>query len=336
MSARLLIVTSLFVLAAAAILSLFVGRYQVSPAALFRYLATGYSSDANLETVLLDIRLPRLIASVAAGGALSLAGSAYQGMFRNPMVSPDILGVSSGAGFGAALAILLSLPPAGIQLFSFSGGVTAVLVALGIARTIGRSHDATLVLVLSGIIISSLFGALLSLLKYAADPDDKLPAIIYWLMGSFADSSMKDLGLIIPLLLAGVIPLMLVGWRLNVLSFGDEEARSLGINTGLMRVLVIACATLVSACMIAVSGIIGWVGLVVPHLARFVAGPDHRVLLPVSFLFGGTIMLCADVLARSLLPVEIPVGIITAITGAPFFLWFLKQSTAAAWDSKRG
>lgn len=326
-----LIVVCLFILAVVTFFSMGIGRYPVSSASLFSWIATGHCTDDNLPVILFNIRLPRLIGAIASGGALAMSGAAYQGMFRNPMVSPDILGVSSGAGFGAALAILLSLPVAGIQILSFGGGITAVLIAVSISKTIGRSHDSVLVLVLSGIIISSLFGALLSMLKYVADPDDKLPAITYWLMGSLANIRMNDLMVILPLLLVGSIPLMLVSWRLNVLSFGEDEARSLGVHTGWMRALVILCATLMSASIISITGIIGWVGLMVPHLARFVAGPNHRMLLPVSFLFGAIFMLLVDNIARSVVSVEIPIGIITALLGAPFFIWFLKKSSRKSW-----
>ena len=281
--------------------------------------------------VLLGIRLPRLVAAIAAGGALSLSGAAYQGLFRNPMVSPDILGVSSGSGFGAALGILLSLPVAAVQAMSFAGGITAVLAAVLVSRVIGRSSDSVLVLVLSGIVISSLFGALLSLLKYIADPLDKLPTITYWLMGSFTDIRTGELGTAVAMVLAGAIPLLLVSWRLNVLSFGEEEARSLGLHTERMRIAVILCATLVTASMISVCGIIGWVGLVVPHISRFLAGANHRRLMPVSFLVGAAFMVAVDTVARSAASVEIPVGIITAVLGAPFFIWIMKRSSVRAW-----
>jgi iron complex transport system permease protein len=326
-----LIVVCLLVLAVVALFSMSTGRYPVSFADLLTWITTGQCSDENLPIILVNIRLPRLVGAIAAGGALAMSGAAYQGMFRNPMVSPDILGVSSGAGFGAALAILLSLPVVGIEVFSFVGGITAVLIAVSVSKTIGRSHDSVLVLVLSGIIISSLFGALLSMLKYVADPDDKLPAITYWLMGSLANIRVSDLTVILPVLLVGSIPLMLVSWRLNVLSFGEDEARSLGVHTGWMRTIVILCATLITASIISITGIIGWVGLIVPHLARFVAGPNHRMLLPVSFLFGAIFMLLVDNVARSLVSVEIPIGIITAILGAPFFIWFLKKSSRTSW-----
>jgi len=326
-----LIFVCLFALAGVSVLSLGTGRYPVSPPAILSWLLTGQSADANLPVVLLNIRLPRLVAAIAAGGALSLSGAAYQGLFRNPMVSPDILGVSPGSGFGAALGILFSLPVAAVQALSLAGGITAVLAAVLVSRVIGRSSDSVLVLVLSGIVISSLFGALLSLLKYIADPLDKLPAITYWLMGSFADIRTGELGTAVAMVLAGAIPLLLVSWRLNVLSFGEEEARSLGLHTGRMRLAVILCATLVTASMISVCGIIGWVGLVVPHISRFLAGANHRRLMPVSFLVGAAFMVTVDTVARSAASVEIPVGIITAVLGAPFFIWIMKRSSVRAW-----
>lgn len=326
-----LLLVCLVALGGVSLLSLGVGRYPVSPPAILSWLVTGRSADANLPVVLLGIRLPRLIAAIAAGGALSLAGAAYQGLFRNPMVSPDILGVSSGSGFGAALGILLSLPVAAVQALSLAGGITAVLAAVLVSRAIGRGGDSALVLVLSGIVISSLFGALLSLLKYIADPLDKLPAITYWLMGSFADIRTGELGMAVAMVLAGAIPLLLVSWRLNVLSFGEEEARSLGLDTGRMRAAVIFCATLVTASMISVCGIIGWVGLVVPHISRFLAGANHRRLMPVSFLVGAAFMVAVDTVARSAASVEIPVGIITAVLGAPFFIWIMKRSSVRPW-----
>jgi iron complex transport system permease protein len=326
-----LILICIAVLAGVSVLSLGIGRYPVSPLAILSWLLTGQSADANLPVVLLNIRLPRLVAAIAAGGALSLAGAAYQGLFRNPMVSPDILGVSSGSGFGAALGILFSLPVAAVQTISFAGGISAVLAAVLVSRAIGRSSDSVLVLVLSGIVISSLFGALLSLLKYIADPLDKLPAITYWLMGSFADIRTGELGTAVAMVLAGAIPLLLVSWRLNVLSFGEEEARSLGLHTERMRIAVILCATLVTASMISICGIIGWVGLVVPHISRFLGGANHRRLMPVSFLVGAALMVAVDTVARSAASVEIPVGIITAVLGAPFFIWIMKRSTVRAW-----
>lgn len=323
---------SIAILAASALGSLFMGRYPVNPADLWQLIFSGWHADENLAIILYNIRLPRMIAAIAVGGALAISGAAYQGMFRNPMVSPGILGVSSGAGFGAAMAILLSLPAAGIQLMSFAGGLLAVFSAVTISRSIRGGHDPLLVLVLAGIIISAFFSAMLSILKYAADPEEKLPTIVYWLMGSLANVRMEDLAVVLPVVAIGTIPLLLLSWRLNVLSFGEDEARSLGVHSGMLRIMVILCATLIDASIISISGIIGWVGLVIPHIARFTVGPNHRILLPVSFLFGAIFMLLVDNLARTISALEVPVGIITAIVGTPFFIYFLKRSSSRSWE----
>lgn len=322
---------SFLVLAALVLVSLGIGRYSISVSAILNYLFTDQPYDPNLPIVLVNIRLPRIVGAIAVGGALSISGAAYQGMFRNPMVSPDILGVTSGAGFGAALGILLSVPVLVIQTFSFLGGIGAVLIAVSISKWIGKAHDRILVLVLSGMVISSLFGAMLSLLKYVADPDEKLPAITYWLMGSLASIRMDDLKVVIPIILAGALPLILVSWRINVLSFGEDEARSLGLNTGRLRVVIIVCASLITACIISVSGIVGWVGLIIPHLTRMLVGADHKILLPSSFLLGGIFLLVVDTVARTLASIEIPLGILTSVIGAPLFIYFLKKSTQKSW-----
>jgi iron complex transport system permease protein len=322
---------SLLALAALVLVSLGVGRYSISVSAILNYLFTDQPYDPNLPIVLVNIRLPRIVGAIAVGGALSISGAAYQGMFRNPMVSPDILGVTSGAGFGAALGILLSVPVLVIQTFSFLGGIGAVLIAVSISKWIGKAHDRILVLVLSGMVISSLFGAMLSLLKYVADPNEKLPAITYWLMGSLASIRMDDLKVVIPIILAGAVPLILVSWRINVLSFGEDEARSLGLNTGRLRVVIIVCASLITACIISVSGIVGWVGLIIPHLTRMLVGADHKILLPSSFLLGSIFLLIVDTVARTLASIEIPLGILTSVIGAPLFIYFLKKSTQKSW-----
>lgn len=327
-SVILLCISTLTVLS---IFSLSLGRYPITLKDLYAYLFLNGGYDDNLKIILLNIRLPRIIGAIALGGALSIAGAAYQGMFRNPMVSPDILGVSAGAGFGAALAILLSMPVVLIQGMSFIGGISAVLIAMSVSKTIGSKHDPILVLVLSGMIISSLFGSMLSITKFVADPDNKLPAITYWLMGSLSGIQISDLMVVLPVITAGIVPLLMISWRLNVLSFGEDEARSLGLNTGRIRVLVVVCASLISASMISICGMIGWVGLIIPHLARLAVGPNYRILLPISFLFGGIFVLLVDNLARSLTTVEIPLGILTSIIGAPFFIYFLKKSSQKSW-----
>ena len=318
-------------LLALALVSLAIGRYPVPLDSLVGILAApvlplvhDWTSEA--ETVVLQIRLPRVLAAMLVGAALAVSGSAYQGLFRNPMVSPDILGVSAGASLGAALAILFGYGMLGIQTLAFGGGLLAVAATWGIGTALGRRGDPVLVTVLAGIIIGTLFMAFVSLVKFVADPYNTLPTITFWLMGSLAAIDMPDLALAAVPILAGILALNAMGWTLNVLCFGDEEARALGLETGRLRLLVILAATLVTATAVAISGIIGLVGLIVPHLARMLVGPDHKVLIPVAALMGGGFLLLVDDLARSLFAVEIPLGIVTSIIGAPFFLLLLRRS----------
>lgn len=321
----------LVVLLLVVVLSLCTGRYPLSVAELLRYVFSGQTGDAALPTVLLNVRLPRIIGAVLTGGVLALAGAAYQGLFRNPMVSPDILGVSSGAGFGASLAITLSLSLWGIQALAFVSGLVAVFTALLVSRLVGKQHDKVLMLVLAGMVTGAIFNALISLMKYIADSDSKLPDITFWLMGSLSGITMDEIKMVLPLIIPATIPLFLSGWKLNVLSVGEEEARALGVNTGRLRVLVITCASLITASVVCISGLIGWIGLIIPHFARFLTGPDHRILLPVSFLSGSIFMLIVDDFARSVSSLEIPLGILISLIGAPLFLVFLTRSAKKAW-----
>ncbi len=328
---KIFIISGIILLIFLSLISMSFGRYPISVSQILNFLFTSEDLDPNFSIILFYIRLPRIIGAIIVGGALSISGAAYQGMFRNPMVSPDILGVSSGAGFGASMAILFSLPVFMIQTMSFIGGIGAVLIAVTISKWLGKHHDRILVLILAGIVISSLFGAMLSMLKYVADPDEKLPAITYWLMGSLASIRLEDLEIVIPIVLAGIIPLILVSWRLNVLSFGDDEAKSMGLNTNRLRSVVIICASLITACTISISGIIGWIGLIIPHLTRMIVGPNHKSLLIYSFILGGIFLLIVDNIARTIASVEIPIGIITSVIGAPLFIFFLKKSTKKSW-----
>ncbi len=313
-----------------------VGPYRVAPADLVRFLiarAGGHASPlpAAAETVILQIRLPRVLAATAVGAALAAAGAAYQSLFRNPLVSPDILGVSSGAALGAVLGIFLSLPVLAIEATSFAGGLAAVLIVYGIAAAI-RGRDAVLVLVLAGVVIGALFGAGVGLLKYLADPYNQLPAITFWLLGSLAATNPADLFSLLPAVAIGLVPLALLRWRIDVMTLGEEEATALGVDTRATRITVIAAATLMTSAAVAASGIIGWVGLVVPHLARLTVGPSFTRLLPVSVLFGACYLLAVDTLARTLGPVELPLGILTAALGTPVFLWLLAFSRRPAWS----
>jgi iron complex transport system permease protein len=278
------------------------------------------------QQVIFQVRLPRVAAGLLVGAALAMAGATYQGMFRNPLVSPDILGVSSGAGFGAVLAIFLALPAFAIQISSFVGGLVAVAVVYSIARAVRSVHEEVLVLVLAGIIIGTLFGAGVSLLTYLADPYDQLPAITFWLLGSLAATRPEDLWAALPSLLLGLIPLVLLRWRVNLMSLGDEEAQALGVDTRMVRLALIVSATLMSAAAVSLAGMVGWVGLVVPHLARMLVGPNYSRLLPASMLLGAGYLLLVDTLARTAAEIEIPLGVLNAVVGAPFFLWLLARS----------
>jgi iron complex transport system permease protein len=312
-----------------AVIAAFVGPYPLSPADALRATlnrVTGQvpPSGSTLDTVLFFVRLPRIAAAMLVGGALAAAGAAYQGLFRNPLVSPDILGVAGGAGLGAVLGIFLSLPVVGIQLLAFLVGLGTVGLVLLIAASV-RGREPVLVLVLAGVVVGALAGSAISLLKVLADPYDQLPAITFWLLGSLAAIKLEDLTATVPIAALGLVPLALLRWRVNVLSLGDEEAQALGINAVRLRIVVIAAATLMTASVVAIAGIIGWVGLIMPHMARMIVGPNFDRLLPAAMILGAGYLLLVDTLARTIAAVETPIGILTAFVGAPVFLWLLAR-----------
>ena len=283
-----------------------------------------------VESVIWQVRGPRVMAAMLVGAALAVAGTAFQGLFRNPLVSPDILGASSGAALGAVVGIYLSLGVFAIQSIAFVGG----LIAVGIVYVIGasvRSRDPILVLVLTGVVVGSLFGAGVGLVKYLADPYNQLPAMTFWLLGSLSATGVHDLLPLVGPVAAGTAVLIALRWRMNVMSLPEEEARALGVATGPLRIAIVAAATLVTSASVATAGIIGWVGLVVPHLARSLVGPDFARLLPAAAILGGGYLLLIDTLARTLAQVEIPLGILTAVIGTPFFIWLL-ASVQKTWS----
>lgn len=321
---RSLMTRTSYVAASAAVIALVgiafaVGRYPVSLAELLSVL-TGQPVGANVETVVLQVRGPRVLAAVLVGAALAAAGTAYQGMFRNPLVSPDILGVSTGAALGAVLAIFLSKGILLTQIFAFGGGLAAVGLVYAVGSRL-RGHDPLLALVLTGVVIGTLLGSAIALMKYLADPYNQLPAITFWLLGSLSAISPMDISYSLPLVLIGLVPMLLLRWRMNLLALPDDEARALGVDTRRLRTIVIACATLMTASVVAISGIIGWVGLLVPHAARLLVGPDFGRLLPLAMLIGAAFMLAVDTLCRTLAMIEVPPGVLTALIGTPFFLW---------------
>lgn len=304
-----------------------VGAYPIPLRTLWGGLLGGALPERD-ATVLYQVRLPRIAAAMLTGAALAAAGATYQGLFRNPLVSPDVLGVSTGAGLGAVLGIFLGLPVLAIQLMGFVAGLATVALVWAIAAAV-RGQDAVLVLVLTGVVVGALAGAGISLLKVLADPYDQLPAMTFWLLGSLAAITLQDSLAAAPLVAAALVPLVLLRWRINLMALGDEEALALGVDAPRLRRLLVVAATLMTSAVVAVAGVVGWVGLVVPHLARLMVGPDFRLLLPASALLGAAYLLAVDTLARTLTAVEIPLGILTALLGAPFFLWLLATGRRA-------
>jgi iron complex transport system permease protein len=316
-------------LLAVAVVSLMSGQMRIQSGTVVKILASRIlpleaTWPATMESVVVDVRLPRLLAGLLIGAGLSISGAAFQGLFRNPLVSPHILGVSAGAGFGAALAILFFGNIFMVQLLSFAFGLLAVWMTYALSR-IYRSTP-VLMLVLAGIIIGALFSAATSLLKYVADPVNQMPSIVFWLLGSLNNASNKDIVVVGPIILAGSLCLYLIRWRINLLTMGEEDARSLGVDTAMIRRLIILSATVISAAAVCISGIIGWVGLVIPHIGRILVGADNKHLLPVATLIGAIYLVAVDTIARTAIETEIPIGILTAMVGAPVFAYLLRKN----------
>lgn len=322
---RIILILSLLLLLLICV-SFLLGRYPVPLRELLGILASKFFSitpfwTERMQSIVFNVRLPRILAACLVGCSLSAAGAAYQGVFQNPMASPDILGATAGAAFGAALAILLGGSSRLIMLSAFCFSLLTVLLVWLIS--LRARGNRVLGLILSGIMISSLFSAGTSFLKLVADPTDQLPAITYWLMGSLAGIKANDLLFVAVPMLGGLLILLMLRWRINILTLGDDQARTMGINAKMLRLLVILASTLITAAAVSVSGMIGWVGLVIPHLSRRLVGSNYQSLMPVSMLFGALFLLLVDNVSRNLLAVEIPIGILTALIGAPFFLYLI-------------
>ena len=304
--------------------SLSVGRAPVAPLEAWHAIWSALTGTASglpgqAEAIVLEVRAPRVLAALAVGAGLSAAGAAFQGLFRNPLVSPDILGVTSGCALGAALAVLLAWPAAMVQGAAFAGGLVAVVLVMAIAAAV-RGRDPLLTLILSGVVIGSAFAAGIALAKTVADPYNQLPAITFWLLGSFAGVLPRDLAPALVPLALGVAPLLLLRWRIDVLALPEDEARSLGLPVAALRLVVIAAATLATASAVSLAGTIGWIGLVVPHAARLLVGAPFARVLPLSMVIGAALMLVVDTACRSAFSTEIPPGVVTAFIGTPAFV----------------
>ena len=307
--------------------SFLLGRYPISPVDVIKTILSPIfpqlEINPTITTIVFEIRLPRIIGAIVVGACHAISGAAFQSIFKNPLVSSDLLGVSNGAGFGAALAILISGANIVTQLFAFVFGLISVATTYLISRT--YKAGGILVLVLSGVAISAFFNSLISAIKFIADPDDKLPEIVYWLMGSLASINADKLFMIAIPVIIGLAILLVLRWQMNLLAMGDEEAQSLGLDAGKLRLIIIVACTLVTSAAVSISGIIGWVGLVVPHMTRIIVGPDHKILLPASISIGASFLLLIDNISRTFISIEIPIGILTAIVGVPLFLYLLRR-----------
>ena len=308
------------VLVGLCLLSLSWGRYTIPPSDVIDTLLNNSQNEIQ-HNIIFNLRLPRILAAILVGAALAVAGTTYQGIFRNPLVSPDILGVSKGACIGAAIAILMGAGMLGVQTFAFAGGLIAVLLTMNLPRLIQR--DSTIVLVLSGIIVSGFMMASLGLIKYLADPETQLADIVYWQLGSLTKSNYDNLMILAPIIVLTTVVLLAMRWRINVLSLGDREAKLIGANIRFERGMMVCAATLLTASAVCLSGTIGWLGLVIPHLARLFIGDNNVKSLPMAALIGAIFLLMVDTLARNLYVQEIPLGILTGFIGAPFFAWVL-------------
>ncbi len=325
---KLLLKISLCVLlVVAAIVALIIGKYDVDPQTVFSIIFSKFAPIPTTwtpadETVVLSIRLARTLAVILVGAALASSGAAFQATFRNPLVSEHILGTATAAGFGAALALLLNYNLVVVEVFAFVFGFIGVFAVILISKRFRSNH--TLILVLTGVIVGALFSSLTSLVKFMADPYDKLPSIVYWLMGSFTRITTQDVIFSLPIIAFGILGLNLLAWRMNILSMGEEEAKSMGVNTNRLRLIIIFLATLITSAAVSICGIIGWIGLIIPHIARMLFGPNNRIIIPFSCIIGAAYLLLVDTVSR--MTGEVPIGIYTSIIGLPIFLYLLKEA----------
>ena len=327
---RLLVRVLFFLLIACTLLSFTMGKYALTLHDTLGILShhlfgTAVNYPDSSETVFLQVRLPRLLSCVFVGAALSVAGAVYQGIFKNPMVSPDLLGASSGGAFGACCGILLGFSYLNMHITAFLMGLMAVGITYAISTIVSRNQDATITLVLTGMVVTALFNAGVSIAKTLANPDRELAEITFWLLGSMTRLNLDTLPILLIPVTIGLIPILLLRYRLNVLSFGEEEAKTLGLNVRALRLIFIVCSTLITSAAVATCGMVGWIGLVIPHLMRMLVGPDYRMLLPASLFGGALFLLMVDNITRVFFQVEVSIGILTAFVGAPLFLILLAR-----------
>lgn len=333
-SYRLIIIFLLVALVATSVIALCIGRYSINPADAFgavysyfqKLIAGSGEKPTAMENVVFVLRIPRIIGAIVIGAALSLSGAVYQSVFKNPLVSPDILGVSSGASVGAATAILLGGSLFSMQILAFVVGLGAVLLSTAIPKIL--KNNSNLMLVLSGTIVGGFMCSILGVLKFIAEEDTELSSIIYWQMGSVQTVKMDTLIYVAPIFLAGAVILILLSWQLNILSFGENEAKTLGVNLKLLRGITIVISSMLTASAVSISGTIGWIGLIIPHLGRLCVGSDNTKVIPVSMMMGGLFLLVMDTIARTVTSLEVPLSILTGLIGAPIYAWLLWKQKA--------
>ncbi|WP_407428170.1 FecCD family ABC transporter permease [Treponema sp.] len=327
----LFILVSFLLIPVTVLICLGVGRYSLSPLQIIQSFADalrGESGDVMAKTVIFKVRFPRILLALVAGAGLACSGTAFQGLFSNPLATPDTLGVASGASFGAVLAMMFHWNLIGIQALALCFGLVSCFLTIQISRIKGKSS--IIMIILSGMVISSLFQALVSIVKYLADPEDELPSITYWLMGSMSSVTYKSLIFGVPFILIGLVIIWSLKWRLNILSLNEDEAKSMGVNIKYLRLCIIVASSLITASVISMCGQIGWVGLLIPHISRMLLGSNNKTVVPLSISFGAIFMVIIDTFARSASSAEIPISILTAIIGAPVFISLLRK-TGGVW-----
>jgi len=333
-SYRLVMTILLVALVVTSLVALCIGRYSIDPAEAFgavqsymnKLISGSGEAPTAMENVIFVLRVPRIIGAIVIGAALSLSGAVYQSVFKNPLVSPDILGVSSGASVGAATAILLGASLVTMQIFAFAVGLLAVLLSTSIPKIL--KNNSNLMLVLSGTIVGGFMCSVLGVLKFVAEEDTELSSIIYWQMGSVQSVKMDTLLYVAPIFLIGAVVLVLLSWQLNILSFGENEAKTLGVNLKWLRGITIVISSMMTASAVSISGTIGWIGLIIPHLGRLCVGSDNTKMVPCAMLMGGLFLLVMDTIARTVTSLEVPLSILTGLIGAPIYAWLLWKQKA--------